>query len=264
MGIDLGFKNDGTAIVIVHKDRKTGKIILDYATVWFSGSSDVWEDDKSIYKDCNKYAGADLLKMADIVKEIKELHRWFPIKGGIFDQSNGYALAELIQKAKLKGINMVHFNDRKNSDVYQLAKRLYAEGLLQLFDHPVLIPEMLALEAVRKTSKGGNQSSEGGLSKGTIQVRAPNRKGSHDDISDAYVRAVWACYKGHKDKPLNVSTGAGGSIGVTGRRAKNAPDSMAPKQDTMASFYIRKKKMHGDHPRGAYKMKRRMPGAVKR
>ncbi|GAG98060.1 unnamed protein product, partial [marine sediment metagenome] len=116
MGIDLGFKNDGAAVAIVHRDPKTGKIILDFADVWFSGASDVWDFEDSIYQGCNKYAGQDLLKMADIVGEIKELVRWFPLQSGTFDQSSGYALAELLKAKGLKQIQMENFTDRKNHE----------------------------------------------------------------------------------------------------------------------------------------------------
>jgi hypothetical protein len=43
MGVDLGFKNDGASVAIVHRDHKTGKIILDYADVWFYVATDVWD-----------------------------------------------------------------------------------------------------------------------------------------------------------------------------------------------------------------------------
>ena len=60
---------------------------------------------------------------------------------------------------------MENFTDTLNSDVFQIVKRLYAEQLLVLFDHPVLIKEMLSLEAERKA-------------KDKILVRAPVRRGA--------------------------------------------------------------------------------------
>jgi len=248
MGIDLGFKNDGTSVTIVHKDKTTGKVLLDYANVWFSGSSDVWEFPDSIYHRCGKYRHHELLQMSDIVSEIKELVRWFPLKGGVFDQSNGYALAELLHKQKLTMLEMEHFTDRKNNDVYQLTKRLYAEKLLELYEHPVLVPELLTLEAERKA-------------KNKVLVRAPNRRGAHDDISDALVRAVYTCYKSHKDKPVHMVTGAGGAAaGVT---VQKGPVEGRVKQETQKSFMLKKRKMHGAHPRGLDRLKRRAAGAVR-
>lgn len=233
-GIDLGFKNDGASIAIVHKEVETSKIVLDYANVWYSGSSDVWEIDGSIYASCNKYAGLDLIRMADIVSEIKELVRWFPAKQGVFDQHNGYALAELFMAEHLSQFEMEGFSDTVNSDVYQLVKRLYAEQLLVIFDHPVLVKEMVTLEAEKRA-------------RDKIIVRAPVRRGAHDDISDAFCRAVWLCYNGFKDRPKNISTGAGG---------RSIP-SQAGRVETQASFTVNRLRKHGDHPRGLYNTGRR-------
>lgn len=232
MGIDLGFKNDGTAVTIVHQDRVTKQIVLDYSNVWFSGSSDVWEFDNSIYKNCRKYATMELLSMADIVQEVKELTILFPTRQGVFDQSNGYGLAELFRKANMKQFEMQHFTDSMNSEVYQVVKMMYAENLLHMFDHPVLIPEMLSLEGEKKA-------------KGNIDVRAPNRKGAHDDISESFARAVWLCYNHQKDKAPYVATGAGGNIGMAGGRS-----SGDVRQVTMQEFRIKRMQSHGAHPRG--------------
>lgn len=237
IGIDLGFKNDGAAIAIVHKEGT--KIILDYADVWFSGESDVWEMDDSIYHGCDKYKGLDLLKMADIVNEVKALSRWFSFKHGMFDQAGGWGFQELMVAAGFSQIEMKHFSDTINNDVYQLTKRLYGEGLLDIYEHPVLVPEMLSLEATKK-------------GKGKVIVEAPDRAGAHDDISDAYVRAVWSCYQHEGAKPGRKSTGAGGTIGPT----------RGPR--TREEAVLQKRKQHGEHPRGLDRLKRRRPGGVRR
>lgn len=223
-GIDLGFKNDGTAVAIVHKEPDSRKIILDYADVWYSGSSDVWEARDSIYANCDKYADKDLLQMSDIVQEILTKHRWFPFKGGLFDQHNGYALAELLVNAGLGMIEMKEFNDILNSAVYQLLKRMYAEGLLELNDHPVLIPELLSLESEWKA-------------KNKILVSAPSRKGAHDDISDAVSRAVWKCYNNTKGVGVHVSTGRGGRGAIVQAEANRR------------ALAIKKRLQHGPSPR---------------
>jgi hypothetical protein len=248
-GIDLGFRNDGTAIVIVHRDGK--KIVLDYADVWFSGSSDVWEFENSIYAGCRKYAKNELIKMADIVGEIKELARWFPVREGIFDQSNGYGLAELLNREKFEMMKMKHFTDMLNDEVYRLVKNLYAERLLELFDHPVLIPEMLSLEAER-TDGTNKKSVVGAESKGKVMVQAPNRRGAHDDISDAFARAVWACYNATHGKARNMAVSAGGMMGPQ----RQIPGVAPVRQETKSSYMMRKFKMHGPHPRGLDKVGR--------
>jgi len=247
MGLDLGFKNDGTALAIVHKEGS--KIVLDYADVWFSGESDVWEMTESIYHGCGKYKSKPILKMADIVSEIKELTRWFPIKSGVFDQAGGWGFLELLTAAGFGQIEMRHFTDTINNDVYQLTKRLYGEQLLDIYDHPVLVPEMLSLEAEKRA-------------KGKVCVEAPKRTGAHDDISDAFVRAVWMCYNSSAGRASNIATGAGGQVGIVGNLKRHSPLDQ-PLVQTQQQAMLAKRKQHGAHPRGLDHLKRRKPGAVR-
>jgi phage terminase large subunit-like protein len=210
VGLDLGFKNDGAAIAIAHKDRKTEKIHVDFADVWYSGSSDVWEQEKSIYHGCRKYSHKELLMMSDIVDELEALAKWFPLVKGLFDQSNGYALAELLRARGFTQIEMENFSDKTNHEVYELFKRLYSEELLVLYEHPVYVPEMFTLEGES-------------LNKNYICVRAPRRVGCHDDISDAIVRAVASCYRDNAGQTRRLSTGTtkmgGGVHGVSAARS---------------------------------------------
>lgn len=247
MGVDLGFTNDGASIAIVHKENN--KIVLDYADVWFGGESDVWNMSESIYHGCTKYRGKPILKMADIVQEIRDLSRWFPIKAGIFDQAGGWGFQELLTSAGFNQIEMKHFTDTINNDVYQLVKRLYGEQLLDLYEHPVLIPEMLSLEAEKRA-------------KGKVCVEAPNREGAHDDISDAFVRAVWMCYNSSAKRPNHIATGAGGQVGVVGKLKRTQAETQ-PLQ-TQQQAMLAKRKNHGAHPRGLDNLRRRKPGAVRR
>lgn len=190
--LDVGMKNDGTAISIVHEEN--GEFLLDYSNVWFSGQSDIWDDELSIYRECDRYKHKSILSMEDIVKEIKELNKWFPIKEGILDQHQGYSIIEFLERENLKMFRLENFNDTKNSELYAVAKRLYGDGLLKLWEHPVLVPELLSLEQERKGAgvDGKNESFV------KIDVRAPSRKGAHDDISESYVRAVFLAYTGKR------------------------------------------------------------------
>lgn len=237
-GLDLGFKNDGTGLAIVHKDRDTDQIVLDYADVWFSGASDVWEFENSIYKDCTKYYDRDLIQMSDIMNDVKELMQWFPAKSGIFDQHNGYALAELFRQNQLLQFEMVQFTESTNSEVFELVKRLYAENLISLYNHPVLVPELMTLEAEARAK---------------IKVRAPTRRGCHDDISVAYARAVWSCFKNHQDRPKNIATGSGGSVSRVGESLRT---------ETAKSFLVKQQRLHGEHPRVAMQQKQMFRNAL--
>jgi phage terminase large subunit-like protein len=224
-GIDLGLKNDGTAISIVHREGK--KIILDYAKVWYSGSSDVWDFQNSIYKDCGEFKDDEYLKIRDIIKEIKEINKLFPVYQGFFDQHNGAALMEMLHEDGLTQFEMEHVSDTSASKIYNLAKTLYQDQLLELFYDPVLIPELLSLEAEKR-------------SKQKIIVRGQTKKGAHDDVSDAYIRAVWACYQDSKDKSANVATNRFGVVRKPSVGAKGA---------SVNTFALNKEKAHGAHPR---------------
>lgn len=223
-GIDLGFKNDGSAISIVHRDRKTDKIVQDYSVVWFSGSSDVWEDDQSIYKECDAFKSFELIRMQDILDELERLNRRFPACKGSFDQHNGYALAELLKKHGLNQFEMVNVNDTINSEIYQLFKRLYSEELLDLYANKVLLNELVTLESETR-------------SKGKILVRAPLRKGAHDDISDSMCRAIWTCYNDTKGSSKHVVHGGLGPARASGVA-------------TLNSYYLNKYRSHGSVPHG--------------
>ena len=85
-------------------------------------------------------------------------------------------------------------------------------------NHPVLVPELLTLEE-RKNGA-------------TLVVEAPQRNGFHDDISDAFARAVWAAYNSKRSSnrkiTLSLSNNSAGSY---------------------RSFYFNRLKQHGDNPR---------------
>ena len=230
MGVDLGIKNDGAAIGIVHKDDTTNKIVLDYADVFYSGSSDVWEREQSIYSGCNKFAKQELIQVSDVAKEIQELVKWFPIKSGWFDQFNGYSLMEKLYEMNLKQFHMENVTEILNSEIYMVFKDLYAAGMVELIDHPIAIPELLSLEAERKA-------------KNRIIVRAPNKAGSHDDISDAIARAIWECYANYKQRPANITSlmGKNGTVIVSGQQ-------QAVGASTLNSYAANKILKHGINP----------------
>jgi phage terminase large subunit-like protein len=200
MGVDLGLKNDGTAIGICHKEPKTNKIIVDYSDVWFSGSSDIWEVETSPYKGCNRFAHHDIIPVMEVASTIKDLCRWFPIKSGWFDQYNGYALHEIMMSIGMKQFHMEQVTDTLNSGIYQLVKTLYIDGMIEFYNDELLIKEMLSLEAEKK-------------SRNQVKVRAPNKRGSHDDLSDAVVRAVWECYQNAQERGQNIIQGQGSYLG---------------------------------------------------
>ena len=233
-GIDAGYKNDGSAIAITHVEDD--KIILDYSTVYFCSQSDVWKSTNTIYKSCDKYKASEIFKMEWLVDEIRELNKWFPARKGIFDQCDGYALAEMLQKAGLSQFEMEHISQGKFSEMYSLFKNLYTQERLALFDHPVLIPELLSLEAQSKD-------------KNIMTVKKQNRKGMKDDLSDAFVRSVWLSYNSRH----------GLSNGMVLSTTVNRSNNLQKYNDSM-SFLRDKMKRHGMSPRSSGLIKRPYSG----
>lgn len=224
MGIDYGGKTDGSSVAIVHKEGD--KIILDYADVYYSGSSDVWDSYSQNYKSANKtFAGYEIVPIEGFANEILRLSELFPIKYGWFDQFNGYALLEVLKSKGLTQLTTRAVSAGLNTQVYQVCKTLIGSELIEMFNHNILIPELLSLEEI----KNGAQ----------ISVEAPQRNGYHDDISDAFARAVFSCYENSQKQPSNSYVSSFSRNGFACARGGNSYES----------YHLRKIKMHGYNPK---------------
>ncbi len=220
MGIDFGGKNDGTSVAIVHREGET--ILLDYIDVYYSAESDVWDSAVPYYREVNRaFADEEIIPMNRFADEIKLLCEKFNVVDGWFDQFNGYGLLELLKERKLSQFTMRNVSSSLNVQVYQTAKALINTGLLRLFDHPVLIPELAQLE----------ERKDGA----SMVVEAPQRSGYHDDISDALARAVWSAYN-HQRQTRRIS------VGISGTRAGAGTASYR-------AFHLDRFKKHGENPR---------------
>lgn len=223
MGIDYGGKTDGSSITIVHKEGE--KIVLDYSDVYYSGSSDVWNSYNQTYKKANKmFAGYEILPLEGFVQEIVRLSELFPIKAGQFDQFNGYALHEMLRNKGLNQFQMKPITANLNTQIYQICKTLIHSELLELFNHNILIPELLTLEEI----KNGTQ----------LSVEAPQRTGLHDDISDSFVIAVYLAYDNFQNKQSNYITS-----GFSNRNGNNG------KILSYKYYQYQKIKQHGFNPK---------------
>lgn len=181
MGLDYGGKTDGSSVAIVHKEEE--KIILDYADVYYSGSSDVmFENHNVMYNNVNKmFSGFEIIPVEGFAGEIKKLNDMFPTRYGWFDQFNGYALLEMLKSKGLSQFEAKNVSAGLNTQVYQICKTLINSGLIEIFNHEILTQELVFLEEIKSGSH--------------VSVEAPQRTGFHDDISDAFVRAIYACYE---------------------------------------------------------------------
>ena len=199
MGVDFGGKNDGSAVAICH--REDNIIVLDYADVYFAAGSDAWDGIAPYYGEANRlFAEEEIVPLTGFADEIQRLCDRFNIVEGWFDQFNGYGLLELLKERGLTKFETRNVTAALNCQVFQATKSLLGSGNLRLFDHPVLIPELAGLEERREGSR--------------LTVEAPQRTGYHDDLADAFVRAVWAAYSSKKGAIKRVTLGLGGAGGA--------------------------------------------------
>jgi len=179
MGIDVGLQNDGTAIVICHivkKETPSGWkdfIELDCAEVRYA------KEEKKEY-----------FSPEEIGEWITSFAEKFFIVQGTLDQHYGLAIVPLLHTKGFKQIKVTHASRDYNSRIYQnlMSKMLDSslripEGTERIHegaktkDIP-LVKELLILQATQH-------------SKYLITVEAPEVKGIHDDLSDAFARAVF-------------------------------------------------------------------------
>lgn len=193
MGIDIGLMNDGTAVFVTAEVG--GRVTLIYHEIWQAGVD--WK--KSNPHLGNEYSTPYCKTLADVPRlEFDEISDWiwrltkrFYVTDGLFDRWNGIPLEQALLKKGLTQFKSEFFTPDFRSRIYQNAKMLMFDRALLLYDYPkfvmgeiagrkhsAFIQELLTLEAKQK-------------SKNIVEVSAPNGVDYHDDMSDAFTRAVW-------------------------------------------------------------------------
>ena len=193
MGIDIGLMNDGTAVFITAEIG--GRVVLVYHELWQAGidwktsNPHLASDYSTDY--CKLLGEATRLEFDEISAWIAKLTKRFYVTDGIFDRWNGIPLEQALLKKGLTQFRSELFSPDLRSRIYQNAKMLMFDKRLLLYDYPkfimgevagkkhsAFIQELLTLEARTK-------------SKNIVEVCAPSGVDYHDDMSDAFVRAVW-------------------------------------------------------------------------
>lgn len=247
LGLDLALAGDGTCIVITHVNNE-GKIVLDYHETWQA---------KKNWRDLNPHLGesfptdyartlkdVERLDFDEISKWIRVIAKRFHIKAGLFDRWNGIPLEQSLHKAGLKQFSCEHFTRDQTSKIYQAVKSMMYDRKLVLYDFP--IPDRVA-------SSGGGAAHSPHIaellslrakmvSKNIVMVEAPQKEGSHDDFSDAYVRSAWLSISQMADQK-HIAHGY--TAGPTGPRAATAA--------TLYSYQRQKAMRHGANPRAVPK-----------
>jgi hypothetical protein len=209
MGIDIGLKNDGTAICITHPvyeivdGVRQVKFEVDVADIRYA-----------------KLEGKDYFDPEEMSEWIISYTQKFNIVKGVMDQFYGMAIVPYLKQRGLRQFEFRDFNDSSNSLLYQnlmanlmTSNMRIPEGDKKEVDGKIvysseLIDELLSLQAEHK-------------SKYLIKVQAPDREGAHDDLSDALARSVLAGTE-YKDKGYGSGKLSSDVIStVAGRKYKN-------------------------------------------
>jgi len=181
MGVDIGLKGDGTAIAICHiVKRESEGVLKDFVEL-----------------DCSevRYAadeGKDYFHPEEMAEWIASFAEKFFIVSGMLDQYMGLALLPILHDKKgMKQIRIENMSRELNSQIYQNLMGKMLDNTLRIPESPdkhvvdgkqtcdiPLVTEMLRLQAKF-------------YSKYQVSVAAPQVKDAHDDLSDAYARAVY-------------------------------------------------------------------------
>ena len=196
-GSDLGVKNNGTALAVVHKED--GIILLDKIEVYYAGLPPF--EDESI------------LDLREIAKIFAERGQEYPYYKGVLDQWNGAGFMGHLLNERVTAFELLEITNRMKAEMFQLARTLIYNRELQLY----MEPGTEAIEGSLKREERDNtwDASNPGFSlvrelcsleertttRGSSVVSKTRGNTANDDASDALVRAVWLCHNENLGTP---------------------------------------------------------------
>lgn len=188
LGIDLGLVKDGTGISLSHVEWEAREQ-LDLANIQFLGSAKnlvpVIQHDTTLgfYAGVPPFQDKDVLIMEEVVDKIAVLCRDFNVVAGVIDQWCGPPMEQSLKRRGLNQIELVHFTQQINSDIYTTLKNLYLSKQVSISGgwESQLVQEMLTLEKATKSNY-------------LISVECPQMAGFHDDLSDSLARSIWLAF----------------------------------------------------------------------
>lgn len=176
-GLDLGMKNDATALAIGHLEFLPGKgigLVYDYIDRMiigedFDGPGVIREIGDGKYIDKGKYPQ---LPLPDIMKWLIAMNRILPCTDGATDQHGGSQLVQHLQMNGIQKMRLLHISPQVNSKMFYALKG-YIDGERARFPNvPKFAHEINNVEAEL-------------ITKFILRVAAPAEKGAHDDMVDA-------------------------------------------------------------------------------
>lgn len=213
MGVDVGLKEDGTSLCVCHHvDERVHGAVNSFIEVDASEVRFAAEEGKK------HFVPKDI---ADWIKEYTD--RFFIVKG-LMDQYYGMGIIPLLEEGGLKQFEYRIFSEQLNSTIYQNLLTQFISQSLRLPDSEKikagesvetdsdLVAEILSLQAYHK-------------SKYIVKVEAPDRKGCHDDLSDALARAVLLATE-YKSKGYGSMASLGASTVAKSFKRSRARDAL--------------------------------------
>jgi hypothetical protein len=177
MGVDLGLKNDGTAISVVAASE-TGECRLIHHELHKAGLA--------------PYDDLEELKIQDMAQRIDYLWDYYGVLGGVMDQWNAPGLKSHLQSRAKDALQHVEFNATYNDRLARHIIAMISQQRLTIYadsedweNDTSLLREFVRLQ---RRQSGGDPPK--------IRLMAPNVKGFHDDQYSALSRALWAAKLG--------------------------------------------------------------------
>jgi hypothetical protein len=177
-GLDLGMKNDATALAIGHFEFRPGTgigLIYDYIDRMMVGEkfmgpgiiANPFNDERG-----EKYIKYPELPLEDIIEWLLFMNRILPCASGVTDQHGGSQLVQLLQMKGILKMDLLHITPRINSQMFFALKGYIDNHGCRFPDEGKFALEIGQVEAEM-------------LNKYTLKVAAPMEKGAHDDMVDA-------------------------------------------------------------------------------
>jgi len=160
--IDAAFKGDRFTFCIAHRDRESGKVVVDHLEGW-TGSR------------------RDPVRLSGVVPEIQRRCKEYGIVKVHGDQYGSAPIGEALVEKGLR-LEEIPFTQQSKSDIYGTLRTLVVDRQIELLDHRELLKELRQLELEL-------------LPGGTARIGHPQRSGAHDDYADAVALAARQVYE---------------------------------------------------------------------
>ena len=205
LGLDVGMKDDGTAISVVHwvKEMVGGapvdRLEVDASDVRYLELSDDNDGEPELltpildHMEDEDNSGLNLklpyFDPQEIADWVEEFTKRFFVVRGLMDQYYGFSIQPLLIKKGLRQIEFRHFHESLNSYVYQNLLTLFISSELRMPEgDPIMVGDRVEKDSMLVRELLSLQAEQ--RSKYIIRVHHPERKGMHNDLSDSLSRAA--------------------------------------------------------------------------